>query len=237
VRRSFAPWFSVRYDMKTLSAKIIITSLPFVLLLGCKHSTEPDTSQANYSPLNTGDQLQLVNLADSSTQFFTVLGNQLRQDGLVIFAVQEKIGTFAADTVFRFIRDGYLIATQIDSVTPFSLPGNPYAESRIAKLNPTDGDSWIEELSSSDTVTVTVSSVPTLTTICSTFQNVFALTSTQHTNGQTFVTGPEYYANLIGLVGYDAQYLGRHFQWRAVYIKSGNTEMGSPWPAKQFLPL
>ncbi|MGA3288145.1 MAG: hypothetical protein ABSD46_12045 [Bacteroidota bacterium] len=219
--------------MKTPYITSIIMTFVFAFLPGCKDSTSPSLPQGNYSPLNIGDQLQLVTIADSATQFFTVLGNIRRQDGTAVFAIQEKIGAHYTDTVYRFVRDGYLIATQIDSVTWFTLSGNPFAEARIAKVNPTAGESWVQTLSSPDTVLITATYVPTLTTMCGVFENVFALTRTQYSNGQKYVYGPGYYANLIGYVGYDTELLGFHSQWRASYIKCGDTQMGSLWPDKE----
>ncbi len=219
--------------MKISYVTSFIMIFGFAVLTGCNDSTSPSISQENYSPLNTGDQLQLVEIADSATQLFTVLGNIRRQDGTVVFAVQEKIGTHVTDTVYRFIRDGYLIATQIDSVTWFTLPGNPFAEARIAKVNPTAGESWVQTLSSPDTILITATYIPALTTMCGVLKNVFALTRTDYLNGQKYVNGPEYYSNLIGLVGYDAELFSFHSQWRASYIKCGDIKMGSLWPDKE----
>ena len=222
--------------MPTTLTKHVLAIFLILCLTGCQSSTGPSSSAVDYSPLNVGDMLQLVSSADSSTQFFTVLGNKKRQDGTIVFAVMTKIGIRFIDTVYRFVRDGYLIATQMDSSTIFTLPGNPFAEARIAKVNPSNGDTWIENLSSPDTVFITVALVPKITMICSTFDNVFALTQTQYLKGQSYVTGPVYYAKDIGLIGYSVDFYGSHIDWRASYIKCGSHEMGSPLPERNPLP-
>ena len=223
--------------MQTHLPTRILLGLLISFLMSCENSSGPSGSGGNFCPLNVGDKLQIVNLADSATQFFTVLGNVKRQDGAQVFAIEEKLGSIYADTVYRFVRDGFLIATQIDSLTWFTQPSNPYAEARIAKVNLADGESWMEVPSSTDTVFITARYLSSLPTLCGAIPNVFALTSGSTPNTQQVGSDAEYYANLFGFVGYDAHYLGIQFQWRASYIKCGTMEMGSPWSAKTQLPL
>jgi len=224
--------------MPTTLTKHVLTIFLILCLAGCQSFTGPSSSTGDYSPLNVGDMLQLVNSADSSTQFFTVLGNVKRQDGTIVFAIVRKIGTlFPADTLYRFFRDGYLISTLMDSSTRNALPGNPFAEARIAKVNPSNGETWIKTLCSPDTVFITAAYVPRLSTFCCTFEDVFAFTETYYSNGQSNVTGSEdYYAKDIGLIGYSGYLYIFRINWRATYVKCGSHERGKPWPARESLP-
>ena len=223
--------------MKT-RIEILILVIAVLSFCGCKkNSTEPlPVTNSTYIPMNIGDVRQLVFLADSSTILIKVVGTTKRTDGLDVFVVEQTygLGLFYEypDTSYFIIKDGYFMSTSLypfDSTYGYSDSTNPFGEQRLGKVNPVNGDTWIDYIKGSNTSIVTATYYKELVTFCGTFTNVYGFNFFD--SGLTV-----FYAENIGYIGTDFNSLSSNIQIRASYIKVANQEYGALWPTKNTRP-
>lgn len=161
-----------------MSFKLLILSISF--LLSCDFTTKPNIEFVPYTQRNVGEVKQIIFSDDSSTWLIEVIGKTKRKDGQEVYIVKETKGTSSPDTVYDFIKDGYLVATQLDTIDTLEdtcytyIPSNPFYEEYLAKVEPKDGDKWIHTKDDDSTFYWIAKRVERFTAICSTFTNVFA---------------------------------------------------------------
>lgn len=82
-----------------------------------KCSGNPLSSEitTSYTPLNVGDVRQLIFRGDSSTTLMSVVGKTNRSDGTEVFIEDWKYGTQAPTVSYYLVKDGYFLATELDS--------------------------------------------------------------------------------------------------------------------------
>jgi hypothetical protein len=171
---------------------------------------------------------QLVYSVDSSTILMKVPYPSKRQDGTDIFAIEWTYGTQEPDTSFYLIKDGFFMATEVKAVSDST---NPFREQRLAKVNPTDGESWKHTLGNLDSTFFTAKYLKERHTYCGTFSDVFAFVLTNSNAGTTDTILTTFYAKNIGYVGTDVN-KDLYPDIQASYIKVGNQQFGALWPPK-----
>ena len=153
--------------------------LLFGLFISCSDSVGPNFYNLPFVSLSVGDERQFIFTTDSSTVTYAVKNELFRSDGLKTFVYEWYYGT---DTIPRLdyyaIKDGFFISTELDTVkdTLFFLPDNPFGEQRLAKLYPTDGDTWDNIVGDSSSTYFVAKSIGLQKTPAGLFYNCFSFT-------------------------------------------------------------
>jgi hypothetical protein len=234
------------YIMKT-RIEILILVITVLSFCGCKkNSTEPlPGTNSTYMSMNIGDVRQLVFLTDSSTILMKVVGTTKRTDGLDVFVVEQTygVGLFNEypDTSYYMIKDGYYMSTNLypfDSTSnpqrPFNST-NPFAEERLGKVNPINGETWKQTLGDPDSSFFTASYYKEQHTFCGTFTNVYGFTLTEVNAGKINTILTTFYAENIGYIGTDWND-DSQLNVSATYVKVANQVYGALWPTKNTVP-
>jgi len=200
----------------------------------CSNPTEPPSEeiQNNYAPLNVGDVRQVIRQYDSSTTLYRIIYNTKRQDGKNAFAIELTVGTQTPDTGYFFINNGFYMITNLNSGSD---PLNPFEEQIIAEINPTDGDRFVNLVDYPDTFFLAAKYYQLRSTICGTFNNVLGFISTFQHAGVPDTNLISFYAKHIGYIGTYSHILSLNYD--VAYIKVGNKEYGTLWPAKNLSPI
>jgi hypothetical protein len=216
--------------MKNVSAIIVI----FMLLSGCGQNTAPDINDDSYTPLNAGDQTQIVFLPDSITQMLRITGIVERSDRQKVYVMESKLGINDPDTMgYYYIKDGYYMSTELNRIKfdPVLAKINPFNEQRLAKSNPEASDMWYHTVGDTDSLYFIADKIDSLDTYCGTFKDVFAF-QLFYKNSDSFFMKIYYGKNL----GYLATELGFATGPEMValcsYKKIGNHTYGNPRPEK-----
>ena len=161
-----------------------------------------------------------------------VVGSLNRQDGAEVFAIEWTSGIQKSDTYYYMIKDGFYMATELDSD---SHAPNPFWEQRLAKIHPVNGETWKHTLGSPDSIFITASYHTEMQTFCGKFSDVYGFTLIETRAGQTDTILTPFYAENIGYIGTCLNSDPQTFASTS-YIKVANQEYGTLWPAKNLLP-
>jgi hypothetical protein len=182
--------------------------------------------------MNVGDVRQIVFLSDSMTELRKIVRTVKRKDGLDVFAEELTVGTARPDTLYYLIRDGFFMATELDSG---SNPVNPFREQRLARINPTNGENWKHTLGYTDTTYFYTKYIGEQQALCGTFPNVYGFILTNTYNGILDTIMTIFYAPNVGYIGTDIDKDFRH-EVSTSYVKVGDQVFGSQWPARNPSP-
>jgi hypothetical protein len=217
---------------------IVPMLIAIALISSCSPNKSNNTSLP-YAERNVGDIKQLVYMYDSATILVKVIGETQRPDGQKVFTVEWTDGTeLSRDTFYEFVRNGYLISSDKDTLldtSPSYIPGNPYIEQYIAKAYPTIGDKWIHTPhSENDTNMFWIAKYNgDLTTYAGTFNNVFGFDLYDLSIDDTV---PTCYLTVYYAPGMDwvASIIAGNDTVLCSYSNIGGKEQGHLWPAKDF---
>jgi len=172
-----------------------------LFIFSCGDDPVSSSYDDSYTPLTIGDVTQLIFLSDSSTILLEIIGTTQRTDGLSVCICGFKYGKSSLDTSYYCIKDGYLVATELEPVQndPLLILTNPFREQRIAKSHPSDGDRWIHTPGEADTIWCIAIKVDAIDVPAGHFKNVFAF------NIAGFLT--VYYSQRIGWIGSDMSFI------------------------------
>jgi hypothetical protein len=203
--------------------------LLILMLIIWKCVGNPLSSDINmsFTPLNVGDVRQIIYYADSSTTLFSIVGKTRRSDGTEVFVEETKYGTQQAlFTSYYLIKDGYFVATELDTTDRDDIDKNinPFAEQRLAKSYPEDGDTWKHTLGQIDSPFLISKSIGQLHTFCGTFDNVFGFSLSD------LLT--TFYAKGIGWIGTSTAFSDVMVDFSCSYIRVDGKVFGHLWPEK-----
>jgi len=218
---------------KVIARGIVFLSAFFIF--SCSQSIEPSAPveiENLYVPLNAGDLRQVVRQYDSSTTLYRMLYNTKRQDGKNIFAFELTFGTHVPDTGYYFIDNGFF---KLTNLSVGSDPSNPFDEEILAEINPKDGDRFVSTVDYPDTFFLAAKYYQFKSTICGSFNDVFGFISIFQHAGVPDTDEIEFYAKHIGYIGTFSKYLTMNYD--VSYLKVGNKEYGTMWPAKNLSPI
>lgn len=190
-----------------------------------------ETDFITYTPLSVGDFTQLVFLADSSTITFGIIGRTQRTDARPVFIGEWQDGTFEPDTFYYFLKDGYFVSTELDTIEDDWLIRlvNPFREQRLAKSQPHPGDAWVHTTGNSDSSFWIARAEEKLVTFSGEFENVFGFEL--HSNDGTSYFLKTYYGLGVGwLATAGDETTGLYVS--CSYKKIGDKRFGELWPAK-----
>jgi len=213
-----------------VSKNNIFTLIALILSVISFSCTKPtnglDFDKDTYVPLSLGDIRQSISLRDSSTMMDEVFTSTFRADSIRVFGRKYFVGDEQSDApqiFYNYIKDGYFISTQLDTVKDLSLDisKNPFNEQRLAELYPKDGDTWVHSGGEHQPTIMKAKYIGSKTTPCKTFDDVF----------QFSIPGvlDIYYAKGIGWIG--ARFMGEQ-EVLVTYIKVGSREFGKLLPPK-----
>jgi hypothetical protein len=165
------------------------------------------TSQFTYIPLHAGDIRQMINIADSSTILITIAGSKVRTDGQEVFIEIQKYGIGSTqssfDTSYCFLRAGFLIYTEIDTVkdsTGVYKVSNLFQEQQSALEKPSEGFKWYP-VQDEHTRFCSVRFAGNYQTLTSQFNDVFVYDNWWYVDTTMEVVLCTYYARNVGLIG------------------------------------
>ncbi len=217
---------------------LILFVVPFLIILfSCdKFMTGMAENQYMsdiYMPLNVGDIRQMVWVEDSSTVLWTITGKALRKDGIPVYCMEWKTGTSFTETYYYLNKDGYFLATELDTtrITSIDPKINPFGEQRLAKLRPTDGEQFLHTPGDSDiTYWITQREEP-VQTLCGLFEDVYSFTLVVSLEQSWLLQ--TYYARGYGYLG-TSGFFSDSLDYMVTFIKVGDVTKGSLWPEKDF---
>lgn len=202
---------------------IVIAPIIFLFISACD-STETDNQKSvqSYVFLNIGDMRQIRGEYNGLSYYETdeITGKTKRADSLEVYVMKITNQLYGAVwDEYYFIRDGYYYWTDLDSTSGSEmLFGHPYNEQRLAKVNPTKGDSWHRY--PKDTSSFTVEFQDVKTALAGQFFDVCALN----------LSSPNmtiYYAANYGYIGTAIDSID---EYSITYVKSGEKEKGELVP-------
>lgn len=219
--------------MKNLVVSLFILLLLFFVssvFTSCSDSVEPIAENLPYMSLKIGDERQIVFANDSSTIFYRVNDSANRSDGMIVFSYAWYYGTDTTPNISYYgIKDGFFIATELDTVKDSSnfIPSNPFREQRLAKLFPSNGDTWQSIVGDSLSGYFIASDIGAHQTFASTFNNCFSYKFCDFLS--------VIYSKGIGHIA--SIYLPDSSAYLSSYIKVNNKIYGSKMPPKDpFFP-
>lgn len=203
----------------------VFTVLIILSASSCSDAVVNPPDDPPYVSLQTGDERQFVLTTDSSTLLYRITGTTKRSDSTLVFRSEWVYGTDTAVNVsYYFIRDGYFIATDLDTTEQghSAVPGNPFREQKLAKLYPANGDRWKSINGDTSSIYFTASFTDSTQTFAGRFSNCVCYSA-----GDILKI---YYAKGVG-------HIASHFnqgegKYLASYIKTGGKVIGSKFPAK-----
>jgi hypothetical protein len=172
----------------------------------------------------------LIFRGDSSTTLMSVVGKTNRGDGTEVFIEEWKYGTQAPTVSYYLVKDGYFLATELDTTSQSWINKNinPFGEQRLAKSYPVDGETWIHTVGSYDSLFWKSELIRKLTTFSGTFDNVFGFTLFENPGSSILTT---YYAKGVGYIG-TAMAFFPGLDFSCSYVRVNGREYGHLWPAK-----
>lgn len=183
-------------------------------ILNCKKDITAVESFYTYTPLNVGDVRQILNTLDSSLTLFSIVGKYSLNKSQNIYLGEWKKYKGYADTLYYFIKDGYLATAHTKNLDFLSYG---------AKSNPVDGETW-QLMSESNENIIKAKYFETFLTPCGKFYDVFGFTLIKKSNGLAY--GTSYYAKNIGYLG-SAFYDYTELYIYCKYIKVFQKEYGN----------
>ena len=206
--------------------KILLLLFLIIVLWKCVGNPLSSDVNMSYTPLNVGDVRQLVYYADSSTTLFSIIGKTKRSDGIDVFIGQWKYGTQDPIVSYYLVKDGYFMATELDTTDRDDIDKNinPFGEQRLAKSYPEDGDSWQHTLGQVDSPFLIAKSIGQLHTFCGNFDGVFGF----------YLSGllTTFYAKGIGWIGTSSVFSSTVLNFSCSYVRVNGKIYGQLWPAK-----
>lgn len=197
---------------------LLLLFLLFVLIVGCKNSsTEPEDSKKNYMIINDGDIRQYFFEMDSSYMNWEFKGKVKRPDGINCNVGLWSLMFFDEiyiDTSYYFIKDGYFIATKVKP--NIDNKENLFEEQKLMKLEPKEGDSWVQINGDEESPIITVNFINEKITNLKKFVDLYK-TSLHNQDLTTF------YAKGYGHIGTD---MGFGMETLVSYMKINGEELG-----------
>jgi len=227
--RSLAKVILIKQIIMRETLRAIFISSFTLVLWACSSPTELYI-QETYTPLSIGDQTQIINLADSSTFLFSIVGTTSRDDGENVYIgtyeysmVLDTLIFYNTDTLYFLISDGYFKTTTLHDVDSNSI----YFEQRIGKPFPKDGDTWtvVDSLYYSDYMVA--EKYEYFMTFFGNAEETFAFKSYEY-DGYPLQT--YYYGKNIGWIGTSNS--SSEVVQLCSYKKINNKVYGKRWPAK-----
>jgi hypothetical protein len=195
--------------------KLIITILIAIIVFtfNCKKDITAVESFYTYTPLNVGDVRLIFNTLDSSLVLFSIVGQCNINNSQIAYIGQWNYSAEFVDTLYYFIKDGYLATTHTKNLE-FPSYG--------AKSNPLDGDTW-QPNDFSDEYLIKARYFENFTTPLGEFNEVFGFTRINKISSLAY--GTVYYAKNIGYLG-SAFYDKTELYSYCTYIKVYSRELG-----------
>ena len=218
-----------------------------IVFMGCKKTpSEVNPIEDNYMSLHVGDirQFYLTKSTDTSFALWKITGKTLRSDGQEVFISEWFINNLDSSRMYythEFIRGGYYYATGMDSTSGY--PGNPYLEEKLAPVNPSDGETFIQIAGVNNPDTSqdynTVKDLGEFDTPAGKFENVYNIIGIR---GASSIQVNTYYAKNWGYLG--IEYINPHSDSSNLssivnYMKINGQEIGkyvdmSKLPSKKY---
>jgi hypothetical protein len=199
------------------------------LFVGCDKNIIGPENLVPYMSINVGDIRQYYVAPDNFYIQWEVIDKTFRTDSIETFSVIESYifsnGIFKATTHY-FIRDGYLIKTNIDSSLTSA---NTFNEERLARIYPSDGENFLINIGASDTnkLFMNVKIIDSLETNIITFNKIAEYEQIKNNNPTGFKS---FYAQKYGHIGSiinNGNYEGKIL---LNYLKTNQYELGSYVP-------
>ncbi len=157
---------------------LIFFSFTIILIhISCSSNSTGPEEIDDYMSLSVGDIREYYDADYDMYQIWEITGKTKRADSLDVF-----IGIYKSiyDTSNNYpsyyaIRDGYFVSTNLEKSTNLK---NPFVEHRLAKLNPKDGDRWLqtEGVADSEKVYFSAEYVENYETPAAIFEDVIGFT-------------------------------------------------------------
>jgi hypothetical protein len=208
-----------------------------LLFLNCENFLSGTFSNKNfnqsYVPFDVGDVRQIIVVQDSSTILMSVIGKEFRSDGVSVFCMEWKYGTSSIERYYYLITDEYYLGTELDTTsrTDVDIRINPFAEQRLAKLYPSDGEIFIHTPGSQFGDYWITTKDSSIETFCGVFNDVYRFTLIDNWSSSPILS--TYYAKGVGYIGTASAALTQP-EFLASYVKVGNNTIGSLWPEKDY---
>jgi hypothetical protein len=218
---------------KTIFGIFFCTAI--LVLCFCHNSKVTDVPEEfSYTPLHIGDIRQVVNIADSSTILYSIVGSTFRTDGQEVFIEIVKTGIGSSessfDTFYCFLRDGFRINTQIDtqyiSTGVYNVPytSNPFQEQCITLEKPSDGFKWYP-IKGYYSLLRSTRFAGNYQTFAGQFENVFAYDNWWYIDPSMEIVVCTYFARNVGQIG--TEWVNEKIDPQKVIIKLAYAKIGS----------